>query len=174
VNNWKSRTPNASQEGFREARIESGRKVRNVTSCITSRIPYLGLGFPPSYSIAGMSSDGHSTLRPGSSSETSLESDIELSNLEDVAVTPNPQLQPGKHLSFSAGTPDDSDEEDDLENGDDGNRGLLSPRRVQSRGRDKIGIWMQVKGIAIEVRIIPFPQAKTILTFILRVHRHFC
>jgi hypothetical protein len=102
-----------------------------------------------------MSSEEHST-RPGSSSETSLESDIELSNLEDVVVTPNPQLSPGKHLSYSAGTQDDSDDEDDLDNGDDGNRGLLSPRRVLSRGRDKISIWMQVKGIAIEVSKIPF------------------
>lgn len=87
------------------------------------------------------------------------EDDIEMANLEDIAVTPDPRLSHNtsgpKHVTFETPESDD-DEEDELDRENENEMALLgSPQRT--RGRERIwgqasGWWPQVKGIVIEVR----------------------
>ena len=95
---------------------------------------------------------------PSIVSASSLEDDIEMANLEDIAVTPaDPRFQNGtKHIAFDlhqeSEDPDkDSDEEDE---GDVALLGL--PQRTH--GGERIQVqrpqgWFQAKGIVIEVSL---------------------
>lgn len=86
--------------------------------------------------------------------DTSLSEDedssdtIEMTNLEDIVVTPNPHRQ-----GYS--TPFLNDAEDsDSDDGDEGARALLGSgeRSRRKENAELPGVWRQVKGIVIEVR----------------------
>ncbi|KZT18819.1 hypothetical protein NEOLEDRAFT_1142857 [Neolentinus lepideus HHB14362 ss-1] len=84
-------------------------------------------------------------------SDTSLSDDIELANLEDIAVTPNPKLHPNGHIGNGFQYSYDSYDDDDGDG--DGNRALLHDEdRTSETGiaPDSSTIWDQVKSIVIE------------------------
>lgn len=91
---------------------------------------------------------------PSIISLSSSEDDIEMANLDDIAVTPDPRLQSTmKHPPLD--TLEDSGDESDQD--DEGEMALLgSPRSPRGRER-KWGSsserWSQVKGIVIEVSL---------------------
>ena len=91
------------------------------------------------------------SLSPSIMSASSLEDDIEMANLEDTAVAPDPRLQNGtKHISYNSHEQDSDDEQ-----GDEGDASLLGSTQ-RTRGRERIQRrslpgWYQVKGIVIEV-----------------------
>lgn len=99
-------------------------------------------------------------------SASSSEDDVEMANLEDTAVAPDPQLQNGtKHISYNSHEqPEDSDDEQ----GDEGDVSLLgSTRRTWVRERIQrrsLSGWYQAKGIIIEVSLyvrLPIQQCFT-------------
>jgi hypothetical protein len=120
-----------------------------------------------------MALDDSHIPRASSSSSRSSGDDIEMADLDDIVVTPNPRLAQGKHMPF--GDHDDDSEDDDLENGDEGSRGLLFPRRTRGRERIPTGIWPQVKSIVIEVSNYRHPIIlSSVLTPYARAHRRLC
>ena len=82
--------------------------------------------------------------------------DIEMANLEDIAVTPDPRFQNGsKHFPFDPHQqPEDSDKDSDEDEGDVALLGL--PQRTRRRERIRVHWlqeWSQAKGIVIEVSL---------------------
>jgi solute carrier family 41 len=94
-------------------------------------------------------------------SASSSEDDIEMANLEDIAVTPNPRFQNGtKHIPFDPHQqPEDSDKDSDKDSDeeDEGDVALLGlPQRTHGRERIQVHMpqgWSQAKGIVIEVSL---------------------
>ncbi|KAH9948139.1 hypothetical protein B0H21DRAFT_265446 [Amylocystis lapponica] len=90
--------------------------------------------------------DQHAHLLSDSSSDSDT---IEMTNLDEIVVTPNPRLQPAhKHVAFVP--EEDTQLDDDTDDDEDGDRALLG-----SRGRDRspdrhASNWTQVKSIVIE------------------------
>lgn len=96
---------------------------------------------------------------PSIRSISSTEDGIELEDLDEIAVTPHPQLSHNasgpKHVTFE--TPEsDNEEGDEMDRENEGEMALLgSPQRTRSRERlwgQAGGRWSQMKGIVIEVR----------------------
>ena len=93
---------------------------------------------------------------PSIKSISSTEDDIEMANLDDVAVTPDPRIfhnaSNPKHVTFE--TPE-SDDEEGMDRVNEGEIALLgSPQRTRNRERlwgKASGRWLQMKGIVIEV-----------------------
>ena len=94
---------------------------------------------------------------PSIMSASSLEDDIEMANLEDIAVTPDPRFQNGtKRIPFDLHQePEDSDKDSDEE--DEGDVALLGlPQRTHGGERMQVQRpqgWSQAKGIVIEVSL---------------------
>ena len=91
---------------------------------------------------------------PGSASDDDSSDTIEMTNLEEVVVTPNPRSQ-GYHTPFLPDE-DSGSEDEDAEGGDEGERALLGSAG-RSRGSERspgrpLSIWAQVKDLVIEVR----------------------
>jgi hypothetical protein len=93
------------------------------------------------------------SLSPSIMSASSLEDDIEMANLEDTAVAPDPRLQNDtKHILYNSHEQDSDDEQ-----GDEGDVSLLGSTQ-RTLGRERIQRrslpgWYQVKGIVIEVSL---------------------
>jgi hypothetical protein len=79
-------------------------------------------------------------------SDNGSEYDLEMSNMQDIVVTPN-----AVHYGNKYGG--DDDEDSDHDDGDEGSRALLSPRMRRPERTERIDgrTWPQVKSIVIEV-----------------------
>ncbi|KDQ59811.1 hypothetical protein JAAARDRAFT_153894 [Jaapia argillacea MUCL 33604] len=92
-------------------------------------------------------------IQSTSSLDSSSDDGIELANLEDVAVTPNPRLEVGNGHGFNLPSYSQEDVEDWTE-GDEGTRALLgSEERTRGRERPTFkerGVWNHVRSIVIE------------------------
>ena len=85
------------------------------------------------------------------SASSSDDDDIEMTHLEDIAVTPNPRLLDRTHY------PPVEDEDHASEDGDEGEMALLGSGgntrwRDESRKVGK-GLWAQTGSIVVEVRL---------------------
>ncbi|KAH8100273.1 Mg transporter [Cristinia sonorae] len=99
--------------------------------------------YPPQYADAG---------HPATPSDDSNSDTIEMANLEDIVVTPNPHKRQEYHTPYAQddhGVEESYSDDDD----DEGGRALLgSSDRVRGRERlpGPLGVWPQVKDIVIE------------------------
>lgn len=90
--------------------------------------------------------DSPSPYHPGSDRGSDS---IEMTNLDEVVVTPDLRHQSGsKHAPYSPGQ-HDSDEEDEGEDG--GNRALLGSRGRELSPEGHTSRWAEVKSIVIQV-----------------------